>query len=110
MRQLVLATETNNLSAEEGLGVFMSYLKESHNVLVKRFTNGGLEMIVECPTPGSLESLLNDYHSGHLREVAEACVVSDEIKKVFNVETVRLNTVIKEQSQLEPIREYIAFL
>lgn len=109
MQQLVLAMEPNKLSAEEGVGVFISYLKESHNVLVNRFTSDGLEMVVECPSPGSLESLLNDYHSGHLREVAEACVVSDQVKKVLNVETVWLNTVIKEQSQLELIREYTAF-
>lgn len=108
MRELVLTMEPSNFSSGERVGTFITYLKESYNVVVKRFTNDGLEMIVECPTLDSFQRLLGDQHSGYLREVAEDCLLGDNIKTVLNMdkETVRLKTVLKEHSQLDTLRKY----
>ena len=108
MRELALTMEPGNFSTEERVGTFITYLKESYNVVVKGFTNDGLEMIFECPTLGSFQRLLGDQHSGYLREVAEDCLLADNIKTVLNMdkETVRLKTVLKEHSQLDTLRKY----
>ena len=107
MRELVLTMEPGNFSTEERVGTFITYLKESYNVVVKGFTNDGLEMIFECPTLGSFQRLLGDQHSGYLREVAENCLLDDDMKTVLNMdkETVRLKTVLKEHSQLDTLRK-----
>ena len=108
MRELVPTMEPSNVSTEERVGTFITYLKESYNVVVKRFTNAGLEMIVECPTLGSFQRLLGDQHSGYLREVAEDCLLTDDIKTVLNMdkETVKIKTVLKEHSKLDTLRKY----
>lgn len=101
MQHTILAMEPDNLCAAEGLGSLTEYLKESYNLLLKRFTNDGLEMVVQCANLESFESLLNDYHSGHLSEVAEKCLVTDDIKTILHLETVRLKIVIKEEEDLD---------
>ena len=55
---------------------------------------------VQCPTLESLESLWNDYHSGHLNEVAERYLVTDEIKRKFNLETFKFKTTLEEENYL----------
>ena len=96
--------EQHNLP-DKGLGALTEYLTESHSVLQKGVTKCGLKMIVECSTPESLESLLNDYHSGHFNDVAERCLVTDEVKTILNLETLRLKTVFQEVADRQPIVE-----
>ena len=82
----------------KGVIEFFKQLKDIHNVLVKTFNHGCLEITVECPTLESLQSLWSDYCSGHLSEVAERFLVTDELKRKLNVETVRLKTTISEEN------------
>ena len=82
----------------EGVNGFFRQLEDIHNALVKAFKLGCLEITVQCPTLESLESLWIDYCSGHLNEVAERFLVSNELKRKLNLETVRLKTTISEES------------
>ena len=82
----------------EGVSGFFKQLEDSHNVLVKALNLGCLEIIVQCPTLESLESLWSDYCSGHLNEVAERFLVTDELKRKLNLETVKLTTTISEEN------------
>ena len=82
----------------EGVIGFLKQLEDFHNLLVKAFKLGCLEITVQCPTLESLESLWSDYCSGHLNEVAERFLVTDELKRKLNLETVRLKTTISEEN------------
>ena len=100
MQQVNLFKENNDLSSAEGLGAFIEYITESRNLLLKGFRKGCLEITVQCRTLEILESLWNDYCSGILNEVAERCLVTDEIKRKLNLETVKLQTTITEDNYL----------
>ncbi|XP_073242707.1 uncharacterized protein [Porites lutea] len=54
----------------------------------------------QCPDLQSLESLWNDYCSGVLNEAAERFLVTDDMKKKVNLVTLRLKTIIEEESYL----------
>ena len=49
----------------------------------------------------SLELLWNDSLSGHLDKVAERYLVTDEMKKRLNLETINLKTTIEEENYLK---------
>ena len=83
---------------DEGVIGFFKQLEDIHNVLVKTFKLGCLEITVQCRTLESLESVWSDYCSGHLNEIAEFFLVTDELKRKLNVETVRLKTMISEEN------------
>ena len=85
---------------DEGVSGLFEYIKERYNSLVTAFGLGCLEITVQCPTLGSLESLWSDYCSGHLNEVAERFLVTNELKRKLNVENVRLETTISEENYL----------
>ena len=97
--------EPDNLSTNEEVGSLTKYLKESHNLILKTFTSDGLTIKVQCPVE-NLESLLVDCHSGHLNEVAERCLLTDEIRTILHVDAVRLKTTIEEErSNVEMLSE-----
>ena len=110
MQQVHLFMEHHNLSTAEGLGAFIEYITESRNLLLKGFRKGCLEVTVQCPTLESLESLLNDYVSGHINEVAGKYLVTDEIKRKLNLEAVGLKITITEESYLMTIKALLEML
>ena len=90
----------------DGLDAFVQNLRRSHNVLENALTTSGLEITMECPNLDSLEKLLNDHETGRLNEVAEGNLVTEEIKMVLCLETVRFETVFKEHSYLEILSKF----
>ena len=71
---------------------------------------GKMRIAVECRNLKSLESLWQDYRSGHLNTVAEKLFVTDDIKERFGVESINIETTILEQDYLvckEYLREFI---
>ena len=48
----------------------------------------------------SLERLWNDYQSGCLNEIAESCLVTDELKRKLGLHHVRLRITIEEENYL----------
>ena len=67
---------------------------------VKGAVEGSLRITVECPTLEILEGLWEDYCSGHLNAVAEEYLLTDDIKRRFHVESVKLKTRILEEDYL----------
>ena len=88
------------LSTAKGLSTFVKHLENTYNVTLTSVGVGSLVIKVQCPDLQSLERLWNDYCSGVLNEAAERCLVTDDMKKEINLDTLRLKTIIVEDSYL----------
>ena len=76
------------------------YLKGALDLIVRQAIEGSLQITVECRTLDILERLWEDYCSGHLNAVAEERLLTEDIKKRFDVESVKLETTILEKDYL----------
>jgi len=76
------------------------YLQGVLDLKVREAIEGSLLITVECSTLNILERLWEDYCSGHLNAEAEERLLTDDIKKRFDVESVQLETTILEQDYL----------
>ena len=93
----------NDHSGDELPQAITSFTVHLINVYKVRLVTLGVNsvfIILDCPTLGSLEHLWSDYLSGHLDKVAERYLVSDEIKKKLNLQTICLKTTIAEENYL----------
>ena len=86
-----------NPSTPEEFNKFMQYMKEVRKVIVVDVQNGSLILILECSSLQILEELWEDYCTGHLNEVAQKFLVTDEILKEFGLAEVKLTTTINEE-------------
>lgn len=93
-------TENNKNPPNGELRDVIDFLVDAYNVIIRRLGFGCLEITVQCLTLDSLESLWEDYRSGHLSEVAERCLVTSEIKRKLGLETIKLTTTIEEDDYL----------
>ena len=87
----------NTFSPTEGLNVFLKGLEDTYNLSIQVLKFDGLEIRVECVTLGSLERLWRYFLSRRLNEIAEMCILTDEVKKKLNLKNMRLTTIIKEE-------------
>ena len=85
---------------EEDLKSFTDHLVDVYGILLVTVGNGSVIIILDCPTLDSLEHLWNDYLAGHLDNLAERYLVTKEMKKKLNLETVLLKTNIEEEDYL----------
>ena len=93
--------KSHNLTPElERVGAFFQHLEDHYNLGLVTIGKGSLEIIVHCPTLESLEHLWSDYLSGHLSEVAERYLVTDEIKRKLDLDTVRLRITMAKENYL----------
>ena len=76
------------------------YLKAVLDLIVIEASEGSLLITVECSTLEILERLWKDYWTGNLNAEAEERLLTDEIKKRFDVESVELETTILEKDYL----------
>lgn len=67
---------------------------------VKSVQRGSLIISVECPTLESLERLWNDCETGCLSDIAESCLVTDELKTKLGLDHVRLKITIERENYL----------
>lgn len=81
----------------EGLADFLGRFKNKCNVRIKAVGLGSLEIRVECPTLESLENLKSDYCSGYLDEMAEKCMLTDDVRQKLNLKDVSLKVVIRQE-------------
>ncbi|KAJ7388468.1 hypothetical protein OS493_037460, partial [Desmophyllum pertusum] len=88
-------------SKREERNDFLEYLKEVRQVLYVDAQTGSLIITVECSSLEILEGLWNDYCTGHLNEMAQKFLVTEDILKEFGLIEVKLTTTILEE-------EYIA--
>ena len=85
---------------EEDLKSFTDHLVDVYGLLLVTVGKGSVIIILDCRTLDSLEHLWNDYLAGHLDNLAERYLVTNEMKKKLNLETVSLKTTILEEDYL----------
>ncbi|PFX29241.1 Stimulator of interferon genes protein [Stylophora pistillata] len=76
------------------------YLKGVRDLMIREAGEGSLRIVLECRTLKILERLWEDYSSGHLNEVAEERLLTDEIRKKYEVESIALETTITVEDYL----------
>ena len=84
----------------QALASFTKHLIDTYGVNLFTVGEGSIVIIVECPTLESLELLWSDYLAGHLDKVAERYLVTDEMKKEVNLESICLKATIEEENYL----------
>ena len=97
-RQILVYFQHRTIATSEGVSGLIEYIKKTHNVALESVGLGSLEITFRCTSLESLESLWSDYQSGHLNDIAERYLVTDDIKSKLNLQIVRLKTFIEEEN------------
>ena len=84
----------------EAMKSLTDHIIDSYGVLLATIGKGSIIIYVKCPTLEGLDHLWSDYLFGRLDNVAERYLVTDEIKKKLNLETICLKTTIQEGNYL----------
>ena len=84
-------------STPEEFDKFIQYMKEARKVIVVGVQTGSLILILECSSLQILDELWEDYCTGHLNEVAQKILVTEETLKEFGLAEVKLTTTINEE-------------
>ena len=92
--------QTVDTSDPEQLNGFLKYLKEVRNVLVVDSQEGSLIIKVQCSSLQILEELWEDYRTGHLNEIAQQFLVTEDILRAFGQIEVKLQTTIEEKEYM----------
>ena len=86
-----------NPSTREEFNDFIQYMKEVREVIIVNVRTGSLILILECSSLQILDELWEDYCTGHLSEMAQKYLVTEEILKEFGLAEVKLKITIKEE-------------
>lgn len=100
--------EVADPSNMEELNGYLRYLKEVREVLFREHHQGSLIITVECRSLQILDELWEDYCTGHLNEMAQKFLVTEDILREFDpicLISVRLKTTIDEE-EYRACREY----
>ena len=100
IEKYVKCREFSKDNLEEDLKSFTDHIENVYRVNLVTVGNGSVIIILDCPTLDSLEHLWNDYLAGHLDNLAERYLVTNELKKKLNLETVCLKTTMVEEDYL----------
>ena len=87
--------EICDISTPEDFNEFLQYIERVHRAVVVRVTTGSIIVMVECVSLEILQGLWEDYNSGHLNEIAQKFLVTEEILKAFGLAELKLSTTIK---------------
>ena len=99
--QLYLEYNTENkLSTVSRLRDFVEHLEKTYNFILTSVGEGSLVIKGQCSDLQSQESLWNDCCSGVLNEAAERCLVTDDVKKEINLETLILKVIMEKSGEL----------
>ena len=100
MTKKFFETRAGKIPVEDIPHHLCSYLEGILDLPIATVQEGSLIITVECRTLEILERLWEDYSCGHLNEVVEECLVTDDIRGKFEVESVKLKTTILEDEYL----------
>ena len=90
-----------NPSTPEEFNAFVQYLTELRKVLIVSIDSGSLIIKVKCSTLEILEDLWEDYCIGHLNEMAQKHLVTEEILKRLDLTELILTTSISDEKYRE---------
>lgn len=113
MQQVASEKFLDSEAGAEAVAATIPVEEQSHNTqplnLIHDVTpsEDGLRVAVKCLTLESLEHLWQDYRSGQLNRMAEELLVTDDIKRKFNVESIKLKTTISEEDYMA-CKEYLS--
>ena len=85
---------------QEGLSDFLIYMEKVRKVLVVDKASGSLIITVECSSQEILDGLWQDYLTGHLNEMAQQLLVTEDILREFGLLEVKLKITILEAEYL----------
>ena len=88
-------------SSRDALNGFVQYLTEVRKVLIVGTHSGSLIIKVKCSTLEILEDLWDDYCIGHLNEMAQQHLVTEEILKTLGLTELILTTSISDEKYRE---------
>ena len=97
--------KTIDPSKPEDLNGFVFYMEKVRNVLIVNNTPGSLIITVECSSLEILDELWDDYCTGHLNEMAQKFLVTEDILKELGLSEVKLTTTILEE-EYRACRQY----
>ena len=86
-----------DVSRPEERSGFVRYLEDVRKALVVGNHEGSLIVTVRCSSLQILEELWKDYQTGHLNEMAQKFLVTEELLKAFGPIEVKLTTTIEEE-------------
>ena len=86
-----------DVSRPEERNRYIRYLEDLRKVLVVSSHEGSLIVTVQCSSLQILEELWEDYKTGHLNEMAQKFLVTEELLKAFGPIEVKLTTTIEEE-------------
>ncbi|XP_015772601.1 PREDICTED: ankyrin-1-like isoform X2 [Acropora digitifera] len=84
----------------KGVRALTKFITKTYGLLIKDIAAGSLIIVFSCQRIESLEHLWHDYLCGHLDKVAERYLVTNEMKKRLNLETITLKTTIEKENYL----------
>ena len=88
-------------SSRDALNGFVQYLTEVRKVLIVGTHSGSLIIKVKCSTLEILEDLWDDYCIGHLNEMAQKHLMTEEILKTQGLTELILTTSISDEKYRE---------
>ena len=102
MRRIAVDYLANNdISTQEGLKAFNNFLSGAFAGLhIRLIRSSSLIFMVQCSTLDILEKLWTDYLSGHINKVAESCLVTEKIRRKFDIKSLTLKTSIDKDNYL----------
>ena len=89
--------ETMNPSNPDELNGFCRYLSDVRQLLIVDTKIGSLIITVRCSSLRILDELWEDYRTGHLKEVAERYLVTEDILQQLGLDSVELTLTISEE-------------
>ena len=97
--------KTVDPSKPDDLNGFVHYLREIRKLLILDTKPGSLIITMECGSLEILDELWDDYCTGHLNEIAQEFLVTEDILKELGLTEVKLATTILEE-EYRACREY----
>ena len=85
---------------QEAPSNFLSFMEKVKKVLVVDKASGSLIITVECSSLEILDGLWQDYLTGHLNEMAQRLLVTEDILREFGLLEVKLKITILEAEYL----------
>ena len=95
-----LSPQKKDKSIKEEVKKFFCYLAEKLGLMNISSEKGCMKINVTCRSLEILDRLWDDYHSGHLNEVAEEYLITEQVKDELGMEAIKLKTTILEEDYL----------
>lgn len=84
------------LSSEEQFANFFEYMSSVRGAVIQDVMMGSLLITVKCRSLQVLDDLWTDYTSGHLNEMVQKCLVTEDILNDLGLSELKLSTTIRE--------------